>query len=72
MATSGMYSDELTLCPVPYFFNVELNILPTVVRDGRLLLAPINSIARARFTLDLFAEDQVLYKLVRERNQDYF
>ena len=52
--------------------NVELNILPTVVRDGRLLVAPINSIARAGFTLDHFAEDQVLYNLVRERNQDYF
>ena len=72
MATSGMYSDELTLRAVPYLFNVELNILSTVVRDGRLLLAPINSIARARFTLDHFVEDQVLYNLVRGRNQDYF
>ena len=60
MATSGMDSDELTLRAIPYFFNVKLNILPTVVRDGRLLLAPINSIARARFTLDHFAEDQVI------------
>ena len=72
MATSGMYSDELTLRAVPYLLNVELNILPAVVRDGRLLVAPINSIARAGFTLDHFAEDQVLYNLVRERNQDYF
>ena len=72
MATSGMYSDGLTLCAVPYFLNEELNILPTIVRDGRLLVAPINSIVRAGFTLDHFAEDQVLYNLVRERNQDYF
>ena len=72
MATSEMYSDGLTLCAVPYFLNVEQNILPTVVRDGRLLVASINSIARAGFTLDHFAEDQVLYNLVRERNQDYF
>ena len=67
-----MYSDGLTLHAVPYFLNVELNILPTVVRDGQLLVAPINSIARAGFTIDHFAEDQVLYNLVRERNQDYF
>ena len=37
-----------------------------------MLVASINSIARAGFTLDHFAEDQVLYNLVRERNQDYF
>ena len=67
-----MYSDGLTLRAVPYFLNIELNILPSVVRDGRLLVAVINSIARAGFTLDHFAEDQVLYNLVRERNQDYF
>ena len=72
MATSEMYSDGITLCAVPYFLDVELNILPTVVRDWRLLVAPINSIATAGFTLDHFAEDQVLYALVRERNQDYF
>ena len=72
MTTSGMYSDGLKLRAVPYFLNVELNILPTVVRDGRLLVAPINSIVRAGFTLDPFAENQVLYNLVRERNQDYF
>ena len=67
-----MYSDGLTLRAVPYFLNVELNILPTVVRDGRLLVAHINSIVRAGFTLDHFAKDQVLYNLVWERNQDYF
>ena len=37
-----------------------------------MLVAVINSIARAGFTLDHFAEDQVLYNLVRERNRDYF
>ena len=67
-----MYSDGLPLRAVPYFLNVELNILPTVVRDGRLLVVSINSIARAGFTLDHFAEDHVLYNLVRERNRDYF
>ena len=72
MATSEMYSDGLTLRAVPYFLHVELNIFPTVVREEQLLVAPINSIARAGFTQDHFAEDQMLYSLVRERNQDYF
>ena len=56
MATSGMHSDELTLTAVPYIFIIELTIVSTVVRDGRLLVAPINSVARARFTLGHFAE----------------
>ena len=43
-----------------------------MVRNERLLVSPINSIARVRFTLDHLAEDQVLYNLVLERNQDYF
>ena len=54
MATSGMYSNELTFCAVPYIFNIELSYL----------VAPMNSMARARFTLDHFAEGL--------RNQDYF
>ena len=64
MATSGMCSDEPTLCAVPYILHLELTIVSAVLRDGRLLVDPINSIARARFTLDHFAEGL--------RNQDYF
>ena len=64
MATNGMYSNEPTLHALPYILNIELAFLSAVVRDGRLLVASINSITRASFTLDHFAE--VL------RNQDYF
>ena len=63
MTTSGTYGDELTLRAVQHIFNVELTIVSTLLKDGRLLIAPINSIARARLTLS---------HLVLERNQDYF
>ena len=56
MATSAMHSGELTLRAVPYIFIIELTIVSTVVRDGQLLVAHINSVARARFTLDHFAK----------------
>ena len=37
-----------------------------------MLVAPINSIAGARFTLGHFAEGQVNYDFVLKRNQGYF
>ena len=43
-----------------------------VVGDGWWLVAPINSIAGARFTLGHFAEGQVNYNFVLKRNQGYF
>ena len=58
MTTCGTYGDELTLLAVPYIFNVELTIVSTLLKDGRLLIAPINSVARARLTLRNFVEGQ--------------
>ena len=72
MARSGTHGDKLTLGAVRYIFHVELTMVSIVVRDGWLLVAPINCIAGARFTLCHFAEGQVTYDFMLKRNQGYF
>ena len=72
MARRGTYGDKLTLGAVPYIFHVELTMVSIEVRYGWLLVAPINCIAGARFTLGHFAEGQMNYDFVLKRNQGYF
>ena len=72
MARSGTNGDKLTLGAVPYIFHVELTMVSIVVRDGWSLVAPINCIAGARFTLGHSAEGQVNYDFVLKWNQGYF
>ena len=72
MERSGTYGDKLTLGAVPYISHVELTMVSIVVRDGWFLVAPINFIAGARFTVGHFVEGQVNYDFVLKWNQGYF